>query len=79
MFPLQRLVPFPFVETFISIKFHVCDQRVVFDWMVFYTIANVTYKFLSSVGLGPYMYSQTCVKQPPKGNTKSGCLGQVAA
>jgi len=21
-----------------------------------------------------YIYSQTCVKQPPKGSTKSGCL-----
>ena len=25
------------------------------------------------------LYSQTCVKQPPKGSTKIGCLGQVAA
>jgi len=24
-------------------------------------------------------YSQTCVKQPHKGSTKSGCLKQVAA
>jgi len=24
-------------------------------------------------------YSQTCVKQPPKGSTTSGCLRQVAA
>jgi len=24
-------------------------------------------------------YSQTCVKQPPKGSTKNGSLGQVAA
>ena len=23
------------------------------------------------------VYSQTCVKQPPKGSTKYGCLGQV--
>jgi len=27
----------------------------------------------------PIKYSQTCVKQPHKGSTKSGCLGQVAA
>jgi len=26
-----------------------------------------------------YYYSQTCVKQPHKGSTKSGCLRQVAA
>jgi len=25
------------------------------------------------------VYSQTCVKQPHKGSTKSGCLRQVAA
>jgi len=25
------------------------------------------------------IYSQTCVKQPHKGSTKSGCLRQVAA
>ena len=26
-----------------------------------------------------FIYSQTCVKQPQKGSTKSGCLRQVAA
>jgi len=30
-------------------------------------------KFITQV------YSQTCVKQPHKGSTKSGCLRQVAA
>ena len=32
-----------------------------------------------NLNLWIFKYSQTCVKQPPKGSTKSGCLRQVAA
>jgi len=40
---------------------------------------HLTVKKYRTTKLHFLQYSQTCVKQPPKESTKSGCLRQVAA